>query len=174
MEGVCPNCGYDDARGDQCDNCALTFSSPTELKDPRCKRNKSHKVSVRPTTHSCFRLNLVQPKLEEWLQATRVKAKWASNVVITDKGQIIEPRMLGAGLQPSAVTRDLKWGVAVPSVGDPDEDEKLKDKVIYVWFDAPIGYISMTKEYTDKWEQWWQNPDNVELYQFMGKDSGCH
>lgn len=171
VEGECPNCGYDDARGDQCDKCALTFSSPTELKNPRCKRNKNHKVSVRPSTHACIRLNAIQPKLEKWLQEARVKGKWASNVVITDKGEIVEPRMLGEGLRPSAVTRDLNWGVAVPKVGDPEADEKLANKVIYVWFDAPIGYISMTKSYTDEWQKWWMNPDNVELFQFMGKDS---
>ncbi|GMK53768.1 hypothetical protein CspeluHIS016_0103540 [Cutaneotrichosporon spelunceum] len=171
VEGVCPNCGYDDARGDQCDKCSLTFSSPTELLHPRCKRDKNHKVSVRPSTHSCIRLNAIQSRLEEWMQGARVKGKWSSNVVITDKGEIIEPRMLGDGLRPSAVTRDLKWGVPVPSVGDKEEDDKLKDKVIYVWFDAPIGYISMTKSYTDKWQEWWMNPKNVELYQFMGKDN---
>ncbi|BEJ14107.1 hypothetical protein CspHIS471_0312810 [Cutaneotrichosporon sp. HIS471] len=171
VEGVCPNCGYDDARGDQCDKCSLTFSSPTELLHPRCKRNKNHKISVRPSTHSCIRLNAIQPRLEEWMQHARVKGKWSSNVVVTDKGEIVEPRMLGEGLRPSAVTRDLKWGVPVPSVGDKEEDDKLKDKVIYVWFDAPIGYISMTKSYTDKWQEWWMNPKNVELYQFMGKDN---
>lgn len=105
------------------------------------------------------------------MKNARIKGKWSSNVVITDKGEIVEPRMLGEGLRPSAVTRDLKWGVAVPSVGDAEEDDKLKDKVIYVWFDAPIGYISMTKAYTDKWQEWWMNPKDVELFQFMGKDS---
>ncbi|RSH87964.1 uncharacterized protein EHS24_000487 [Apiotrichum porosum] len=170
VEGTCPQCGYDDARGDQCDKCGLTFSSPTELKDPRCKRNKNHKLSVRPSTHSCIRLNAIQPQLEEWMQAQRAKAKWGTNAVITEKGEIVEPRMRD-GLRPSAVTRDLKWGVKVPSVGDAEEDAKLADKVIYVWFDAPIGYISMTKAYTDKWQQWWMNPENVQLYQFMGKDN---
>jgi methionyl-tRNA synthetase len=116
-------------------------------------------------------LNAIQPKLEKWMQETRVKGKWSSNVVISDKGEIVEPRMRGEGLRPSAVTRDLKWGVAVPSVGDAEEDDKLKDKVIYVWFDAPIGYISMTKAYTDKWQEWWMNPKDVQLFQFMGKDN---
>lgn len=129
VEGTCPQCGYDDARGDQCDKCGLTFSSPTELKDPRCKRNKNHKLSVRPSTHSCIRLNAIQPQLEEWMQAQRAKAKWGTNAVITEKGEIVEPRMRD-GLRPSAVTRDLKWGVKVPSVGDAEEDAKLADKVI--------------------------------------------
>ncbi|KAL7423072.1 methionine--tRNA ligase mes1 [Cryptotrichosporon argae] len=171
VEGICPNCGYDDARGDQCDKCALTYASPTELLSPRCKRNKNHTVSVRPSTHACLRLDKIQPKLEEWMRAARVKGGWNSNPVITDKGEIVEPRMLGNGLRPSAVTRDLKWGVEVPKVGVPEEDEKLANKVCYVWFDAPIGYPSITAAYTDKWREWWMNPDDVELYQFMGKDN---
>ncbi|KIR68675.1 methionine-tRNA ligase [Cryptococcus bacillisporus CA1873] len=171
VEGTCPNCGYDDARGDQCDKCALTFSSPTQLINPRCKRNKAHTLSVRPSTHACYRLDLLQPRLIEWMQDARVKGKWGTNAVITDKGEIVEPRMLGEGLRPSAVTRDLKWGVEVPKVGDEEEDKAMEGKVIYVWFDAPIGYPSITATYTDKWEKWWKNPDNVELYQFMGKDN---
>ncbi|ORY25931.1 tRNA synthetases class I (M)-domain-containing protein [Naematelia encephala] len=171
VEGICPQCGYDDARGDQCDKCSLTFASPTSLINPRCKRNKAHTVSVRPSTHACLRLDKIQPKLEEWMQKARIKGHWGSNAVITDKGEIIEPRMLGEGLRPSAVTRDLKWGVEVPKVGNPEEDKAMEGKVIYVWFDAPIGYPSITAAYTDKWEEWWQNPDDVELYQFMGKDN---
>ncbi|ORX37252.1 putative Methionyl-tRNA synthetase [Kockovaella imperatae] len=171
VEGTCPNCGYEDARGDQCDKCALTFSSPTALLQPRCKRNKSHKLSVKPSTHACVRLDLLQPRLIEWMQKARVKGGWGSNAVITDKGEIVEPRMLGEGLRPSAITRDLKWGVEVPKVGIAEEDKALEGKVIYVWFDAPIGYPSITATYTDQWEKWWLNPDNVELYQFMGKDN---
>lgn len=119
------------------------------------------------------------------MQKARVKGGWGSNAVISDKGEIVEPRMLGEGLRPSAVTRDLKWGVEVPKVGDKDEDEAMEGKVICenmlrsndfklmidVWFDAPIGYPSITATYTDKWEKWWMNPENVELFQFMGKDS---
>ncbi|WVQ96488.1 methionine-tRNA ligase [Kwoniella sp. CBS 9459] len=171
VEGTCPQCGYDDARGDQCDKCSLTYSSPTELINPRCKRNKTHKLSVRPSTHACVRLDLLQPRLEEWLQKARVKGHWGSNAVITAQGEIVEPRMLGDGLRPSAVTRDLKWGVEVPKTGNEEEDKAMEGKVIYVWFDAPIGYPSITAAYTDQWEKWWKNPDNVDLYQFMGKDN---
>jgi methionyl-tRNA synthetase len=188
VEGVCPQCGYDvsyvrlfehsadrqDARGDQCDKCSLTYSSPTELLNPRCKRNKNHRISVRPSTHACLRLDLIQPKLVDWMQKARLKGNWNSNPVITDKGEIVEPRMLGEGLRPSAVTRDLKWGVEVPKIGNEEEDKAMEGKVIYVWFDAPIGYPSITATYTDKWREWWHNPDNVELYQFMGKDSESH
>jgi methionyl-tRNA synthetase len=105
------------------------------------------------------------------MQKARLKGNWNSNPVITDKGEIVEPRMLGEGLRPSAVTRDLKWGVEVPKIGNEEEDKAMEGKVIYVWFDAPIGYPSITATYTDKWREWWHNPDNVELYQFMGKDS---
>jgi methionyl-tRNA synthetase len=171
VEGICPQCGYDDARGDQCDSCQLTFSSPTELLHPRCKRNKAHRVSVRPSTHSCLRLDALQPPLEKWMQSARIKGGWGTNAVITDKGDIVEPRMLGDGLRPSAVTRDLSWGVPVPPVGNPEEDAAMAGKVAYVWFDAPIGYPSITANYTDEWERWWKNPKDVELYQFMGKDS---
>lgn len=148
VEGTCPQCGYDvsvtdarpynridpvqDARGDQCDKCAQTFPSPTFLVNPRCKRNKSHKITVKPTTHSCLRLDAIQPKLEKWLQAARVKGGWQSNPIISDRGEILEPR-LKEGLRPNAITRDLKWGVQVPEVGNADEDEKMKGKVIYVW-----------------------------------------
>ncbi|TYJ56431.1 methionine-tRNA ligase [Cryptococcus floricola] len=171
VEGICPACEYDDARGDQCDKCGITFSSPTQLLSPRCKRNKNHKLSVRPSTHACIRLDLIQPRLVEWMQQARVKGRWGTNAVITDKGEIVEPRMLGEGLRPSAVTRDLKWGVEVPKIGNKEEDEALEGKVIYVWFDAPVGYPSITATLTDQWEKWWKNPDNVELYQFMGKDN---
>ncbi|KAJ9111226.1 hypothetical protein QFC22_006601 [Naganishia vaughanmartiniae] len=170
VEGTCPRCGYDDARGDQCDQCAGTFSSPTELLNPRCKRNKSHTLTTKPSTHSCLRLDALQPRLEEWMQSAREKGKWPSNAVILADGTIIEPRMRG-GLRPTAVTRDLSWGVPVPSVGDAQEDEAMKGKVMYVWLDAPIGYPSITANYTDEWEKWWRNPDDVQLYQFMGKDN---
>ena len=148
VEGTCPQCGYEvdheslhgkskdvdgniqDARGDQCDKCSLTFSSPTSLLNPRCKRNKAHTVSVRPSTHACVRLDLLQPRLEEWMQKARIKGKWGTNAVITEKGEIVEPRMLGDGLRPSAVTRDLQWGVDVPKVGNQEEDDAMEGKVI--------------------------------------------
>lgn len=114
VEGICPRCGYDvsslrqrllmdlahlclsysqDARGDQCDKCAGTFSSPTELEQPRCKRDKTHKLTTKPSTHSCLRLDLLQPRLEEFLQKTRKENQWANNAVILANGEIVEPRM---------------------------------------------------------------------------------
>lgn len=170
VEGTCPRCGYDDARGDQCDQCAGTFSSPTELLEPRCKRNKNHKLSTKPSTHSCLRLDSLQPQLEKWLQNAREKSNWANNAVILANGEIVEPRMKG-GLRPTAVTRDLTWGVPVPAVGNEEEDAAMKGKVMYVWLDAPIGYPSITANYTEDWEKWWKAPKDVELFQFMGKDN---
>ena len=118
-----------DARGDQCDSCAGTFSSPTELLHPRCKRHKSHTLTTKPSTHSCIRLDALQPALEKWLQNAREKNKWGSNAVISSDGEIVEPRMKG-GLRPTAVTRDLTWGVPVPEVGQKEEDEAMKGKVM--------------------------------------------
>lgn len=129
VEGTCPRCGYEDARGDQCDKCAGTFSSPTELLEPRCKRDKSHKVTQRPSTHQCIRLDVLQPRLEEWLQQTREKGRWHNNAVILANGEIVEPRMKG-GLRPAPVTRDLTWGVPVPETGDQEEDQAMKGKVM--------------------------------------------
>ncbi|KAJ9104103.1 hypothetical protein QFC19_004087 [Naganishia cerealis] len=118
----------------------------------------------------CVDEGRTQEATNEWMQHAREKGKWASNAVILADGTIIEPRMRG-GLRPTAVTRDLSWGVPVPSVGDGKEDEAMKGKVMYVWLDAPIGYPSITANYTDEWEKWWRNPDDVQLYQFMGKDN---
>ncbi|RZC61832.1 hypothetical protein C5167_023591 [Papaver somniferum] len=102
------------------------------------------------------------PSLEEelvkYIDTTSVDGSWSQNAIQATKAWLKE------GLKPRCITRDLKWGVPVPH-------EDYKDKVFYVWFDAPIGYISITSCYTSDWEQWWKNPENVELYQFMGKDN---
>ncbi|CDZ98173.1 methionyl-trna synthetase [Phaffia rhodozyma] len=170
VEGTCPDCGYDDARGDQCDSCTRTFASPIELLKPRCKRDSKHTLVVRPSSHMYMRLDELQPRLEAWIKSAREKGEWDGNVVVNAKGEIIEARMKG-GLRPSPITRDLTWGVAVPETGDAEEDAAMNGKVMYVWFDAPIGYLSLTAQYTDDWEQWWKNPKDVNLYQFMGKDN---
>ena len=125
VEGTCPDCKYDDARGDQCDNCTRTFSSPVELLNPRCKRDKAHKLVVRPSSHMYLRLDVIQPKLEAWIQAARKKGNWDGNVVINAKGEITEPRMKG-GLRPSPITRDLNWGVPVAKTGDKEEDDSME------------------------------------------------
>lgn len=154
VEGECPKCHYADARGDQCDFCGELLD-PVELINPHCKLD-SGKPEKRTTTHMYMSLNKLQPELEKWVAT--VEEKWSRN------GRHIARHWLKGGLEPRAITRDLKWGVPVPLKG-------YEDKVMYVWFDAVLGYASITADYTPEWRQWWQNPENVELYQFMGKDN---
>ncbi|KAF5367391.1 hypothetical protein D9758_003756 [Tetrapyrgos nigripes] len=168
VEGTCPHCGYDDARGDQCDGCSRTLDA-VELIKPRCLIDKSHKVVTRTSTHMYIKLDVLQPKTEEWIKKSWKKGKWSPNSVINADGEIVDARMK-AGLIPAPLTRDLTWGVPVPPLGTP-EDEVMTGKVLYVWYDAPIGYPSITANYTPEWKQWWFNPENVNLYQFMGKDN---
>uniref|UniRef100_A0A0D9XJE6 methionine--tRNA ligase n=1 Tax=Leersia perrieri TaxID=77586 RepID=A0A0D9XJE6_9ORYZ len=158
VEGYCPTpgCNYDSARGDQCEKCGKLLNS-TELIDPKCKVCGSTPC-VRDTDHLFLELPLLKEKLEKYIEETSVAGSWSQNAIHATNAWLQE------GLKPRCITRDLKWGVPVPH-------EKYKDKVFYVWFDAPIGYISITACYTPEWEKWWKNPENVELYQFMGKDN---
>ncbi|PKA57861.1 putative methionine--tRNA ligase [Apostasia shenzhenica] len=158
VEGTCPrlDCNYESARGDQCEKCG-NLLNPTELLDPKCKvcRNPPQ---IRDTDHLFLELPLLRSKLEEFINQMSVAGGWSQNAVQATHAWLKE------GLKPRCITRDLKWGVPVPH-------EKYKDKVFYVWFDAPIGYVSITACCTPEWEQWWKNPDQVELFQFMGKDN---
>ncbi len=157
VRGTCPHCGYEDARGDQCENCGKLLD-PTDLIDARSAMDGSKPV-VRETTHLYIDLPAVLPKLQEWLSRASVEGKWSRNAIQMTQGWIRD------GLRQRAITRDLKWGIPVPLEG-------FEDKVFYVWFDAPIGYISITATHTDRWaEDWWKNPDEVELFQFIGKDN---
>ncbi|KAI7983170.1 putative methionine--tRNA ligase [Camellia lanceoleosa] len=158
VEGTCPTqgCNYDSARGDQCENCGKLLN-PTELQDPRCKVCRNTPL-IRDTDHLFLELPLLKDKLEEYINRMSVAGSWSQNALQATNAWLKE------GLKPRCITRDLKWGVPVPH-------EKFKDKVFYVWFDAPIGYVSITSCYTSEWEKWWKNPENVELYQFMGKDN---
>ncbi|KAJ2160267.1 methionine--tRNA ligase mes1 [Coemansia sp. RSA 552] len=156
VEGTCPRCSYDDARGDQCDKCGHLLNA-VDLIEPRCKLDSERPV-VRESTHLFLDLDRLQPRCEEYVEKASRAGAWSSN------GLAITHSWLREGLQPRAITRDLKWGVPVPQEG-------FEDKVFYVWFDACIGYPSITANYTDEWERWWKNPDNVKLYQFMGKDN---
>ena len=156
VEGTCPHCAYADARGDQCDNCGKLLN-PTELKDPRCKLTGTT-PEVRETTHMYIDLPKLAEKHAAYVQTMSEKGGWSSNCIKVTESWVRD------GLQPRCITRDLKWGTPVPM-------EKFKEKVFYVWFDAPIGYISMTATYTPEWRQWWHNPDKVDLIQFMGKDN---
>jgi len=147
-------CHFPDAGGDQCDGCGKLINA-VELINPKCKICGAKPV-IRQSKHLFINLPKITPELTEWVES--VKSNWSSNAVaFTDT-------LLKGGLIERCITRDLKWGTKVPL-------EEYADKVFYVWFDAPIGYISITGNYTDKWEQWWKNPENIELYQFMGKDN---
>ncbi|GIL79322.1 hypothetical protein Vretifemale_8708, partial [Volvox reticuliferus] len=154
--GTCPKCGYDDARGDQCDGCG-NLLNPTELINPRCKLTGTTPV-LRSTRHVFLDLPQLSPALQDYITTTSTQGGWSANCV-----QLTNAWMRD-GLKLRCITRDLKWGTPVPLEG-------YEDKVFYVWFDAPIGYISITAGYTPHWEAWWKNPQDVELVQFMGKDN---
>lgn len=156
VEGTCPKCQYDDARGDQCDKCG-SLLDPFELINPHCKIDGATPVP-RQTTHIFLRLNKLQGDVENWFNQSSKDGVWPQN------GISITRSWLEKGLEPRSITRDLKWGTPIPLTG-------YEKKVLYVWFDACIGYPSITANYTDEWEQWWRNPEEVKLYQFMGKDN---
>ncbi len=159
VEGICPKCSYEDARGDQCDGCG-TLLNPFELVKPRCKLDGSTPIP-RDSNHVFFALNKLEDKVKEWVEESYAKGKWSRN------GKSITDSWLKEGLKSRCITRDLVWGTPVPL-------ENFKDKVMYVWFDACIGYVSITANYTEDWQKWWKRNDddtNVQLYQFMGKDN---
>ncbi|KAF8473873.1 tRNA synthetases class I (M)-domain-containing protein [Kalaharituber pfeilii] len=156
VEGTCPKCLYEDARGDQCDKCG-TLLDPFDLINPRCKID-GHSPIPRDSRHIFLQLEKLQPIIEEWSKKASEEGGWSRN------GRIITEAWLKEGLRPRCITRDLKWGVPVPLEG-------FEKKVLYVWFEACIGYISITANYTKDWEKWWHDPDNVKLFQFMGKDN---
>lgn len=157
--GTCPICGYEEANGDQCEQCGSNLS-PFELKNPRSKISGDIPV-VKETTQLYFKLSEYQQKLQDWIGS---KQYWKSNVINYCNG------WFKTGLQDRAVTRDLDWGVTVPL-------EEFKEKKIYVWVEAPVGYISATKEMfekkgeaDDKWKEYWQSQD-TKLVHFIGKDN---
>uniref|UniRef100_A0A8D3ALZ0 Methionine--tRNA ligase, cytoplasmic n=1 Tax=Scophthalmus maximus TaxID=52904 RepID=A0A8D3ALZ0_SCOMX len=156
VEGTCPHCSYPEARGDQCDKCGRLINA-VELREPQCKVCRQTPV-VRSSKHLFLDLPKLEPQLEQWLDRSTSTGDWTANA------KQITRSWLRDGLKPRCITRDLKWGTPVPH---PD----FKEKVFYVWFDAPIGYLSITANYTDQWEKWWKNPSQVELYNFMAKDN---
>ncbi|RIA87020.1 methionyl-tRNA synthetase [Glomus cerebriforme] len=156
VEGTCPKCGYEDARGDQCDSCGHLLNA-IELINPRCKIDGNQPI-IRESKHMFLDLATLQKTVEDWVEKTSAEGKWSTN------SKTITQSWLKEGLKPRCITRDLKWGTPVPL-------EDMKEKVFYVWFDAPIGYLSITANYTPHWKKWWKNPDDVKLYQFMGKDN---
>ena len=171
IEGTCPNCGYDKARGDQCENCTKQLD-PTDLIDPRSAISGSTDLEMRETKHLYLRQSALRDRLDAWIDSqsgwpvltTSIAKKWLHD---------------GDGLQDRGITRDLDWGVPVKK-GDADWPG-MEGKVFYVWFDAPIEYIAATAEWADAhgypdsaWERWWRTEkgaSDVRYVQFMGKDN---
>ena len=152
ITGDCPSCKQSGAYGDQCEKCGTTLS-PTELLNPKSALSGSKPV-LKPTKNWFLPLDQWQPELEKYINS---HPEWKSNVT----GQV--KSWLQEGLKPRAMTRDLNWGVPIPL---PDTE----GKVLYVWFDAPIGYISMTKQLTPEWETYWKAKDS-RIVHFIGKDN---
>ncbi len=153
ITGTCPHCGYEKAYGDQCEQCGSSLS-PTELINPRSTISGSKPV-LRKTRHWYLPLDRYEPFLRKWILQDH--KEWKTNVYGQCKS------WLDQGLQPRAVSRDLDWGVPVPVEG-------AEGKVLYVWFDAPIGYISATRELTPDWQKYWKDPD-TRMIHFIGKDN---
>jgi len=166
VEGTCPVCGYDKARGDQCDNCG-SLLDPVQLKNPRSKISGSADVELRDTAHLFLRQSKMQDQIRAWVG----KAEgWPS------LARSIAYKWLDEGLIDRSITRDLGWGVKVTKDGAPRPG--FDEKVFYVWFDAPIGYIGATVEWAQgagqDWERWWRTDkgaQDVTYVQFMGKDN---
>jgi methionyl-tRNA synthetase len=171
VEGTCPNCGYDRARGDQCENCTKQLD-PTDLINPRSAISGATNLEVRDTKHLFLRQSAMRAKLSEWIESkkdwpiltTSIAKKWLND---------------GEGLQDRGITRDLDWGVPVQFDGAPWSG--MEGKVFYVWFDAPIEYIAATAEWADAtgqpdaaWRRWWRTDEgaaDVTYVEFMGKDN---
>ncbi|MET7500866.1 methionine--tRNA ligase [Streptomyces microflavus] len=169
VEGTCPHCGYDKARGDQCENCTRVLD-PTDLIDPRSAISGSTDLEVRETKHLFLLQSKLQHEVEEWIAT--VSAEWPH------LSTSIARKWLTEGLNDRAITRDLDWGVPVPA--DTWPELAAEGKVFYVWFDAPIEYIAATKEWADAsadgesrdWKSWWYEADDTVRYtQFMAKDN---
>ena len=171
IEGTCPNCGSENARGDQCENCTKQLD-PTDLINPRSAISGSTDLEVRETKHLYLKQSVMRDQLDEWIDSqkgwpiltTSIAKKWLHD---------------GDGLRDRGITRDLDWGVPVQYEGAPWTG--MEGKVFYVWFDAPIEYIAATAEWADAngldeaaWESWWREDkgaDDVKYVQFMGKDN---
>ncbi|MEM6621368.1 MAG: methionine--tRNA ligase [Pseudomonadota bacterium] len=171
IEGTCPNCGYDRARGDQCENCTKQLD-PTDLINPRSAISGSTDLEVRETKHLYLRQSQMRDRLRDWIDtktdwpllSTSIAKKWLDD---------------GDGLQDRGITRDLDWGVPVQRGSEPWPG--MEGKVFYVWFDAPIEYIAATAEWADAnglddaaWQRWWREDKgagDVRYLQFMGKDN---
>jgi len=175
IRGICPVCSGAEARGDQCESCGKLLD-PMDLREPKCSAC-GNTPAPQKTNHLYIDLPAIKDKLENWMKTASVKGFWAHNAIQMTMSWIRD------GLQERAITRDLKWGIPVPKKG-------YENKVFYVWFDAPIGYISITgtlgeeiasngkqiynksfKDWREFVNYWWKSPDDAELFQFIGKDN---
>jgi len=157
--GTCPRCGYQSARGDQCESCTSVLN-PSDLIQPRSAISGSTNLEVRQSQHLFLKLDRLSNQVQSWVERQQ---DWT---LLTKS---IAMKWLNEGLQSRCITRDLSWGVRVPRPG-------FENKVFYVWFDAPIGYIAATKAWGNQaeerdWLSWWQNSDDVQYVQFMAKDN---
>jgi methionyl-tRNA synthetase len=158
--GTCPHCGYEAARGDQCENCTRLLD-PVQLIEPRSAVSGSHDLEVRDSRHLYFLQSRLAPRLREWITSRRDWPTLTTSIAL---------KWLNEGVDDRGVTRDLEWGVPVDRPG-------FEDKVYYVWFDAPIEYIGATKEWADldpggrDWRSWWYDAADVRYVQFMAKDN---
>ncbi|MFQ6778101.1 MAG: methionine--tRNA ligase [Alphaproteobacteria bacterium] len=151
--GTCPKCGYEKAYGNECEKCASCLD-PADLINPHSAVDVNSKVEMRETKHLYFKLSAMQNKMREWIDS---RQGWPKTALA------IANKWLDEGLHDNPITRDIKWGIPVNKPG-------YEDKVFYVWFDAPWGYVSISQDATDDWESWWKNPD-THYVQFMGKDN---
>lgn len=167
VEGTCPHCGYEKARGDQCDNCGRLLD-PTDLKDPYSAVSGSRNLEVRDTRHLYLLQTKIEDRIRAWIETRKDWQTLARSIAL---------KHLDEGLIDRGITRDLKWGV--PVVG-PDGGPRpgMEGKVFYVWFDAPIEYIGATEEWAEatgrSWRDWWrtdEGAEDVRYVQFMGKDN---
>ena len=171
IEGTCPNCGYERARGDQCENCTKQLD-PTDLIDPRSAISGSTDLEVRQTKHLYLKQSQLRGELQKWIDA---KADWPILTTSIAKKWLND----GEGLQDRGITRDLDWGIPVKKGGE--DWPGMEGKVFYVWFDAPIEYIACAGEWAharggseSDWERWWRTDkgaSDVRYVQFMGKDN---
>lgn len=154
LVGTCPKCGYENARGDQCDKCSATYEA-TELINPRSAISGSDRIEARATKNLFFLASKIEDKWKEWLSTHA--PKWSKSAAAIARGWANE------GLRDTSITRDLPWGIPVNKPG-------YENKVFYVWFDAPWGYVSISQYANEDWASWWKNPD-AHYAQFMGKDN---
>jgi methionyl-tRNA synthetase len=160
VEGTCPRCKYEFARGDQCENCTSVLN-PTDLLNPRSAISGSTNLERRKTKHLFLKLSKLAPEIRSWVESHQEWPKLTSSIAL---------KWLNEGLKDRCITRDLDWGVPVPRKG-------FEGKVFYVWFDAPIAYVSTTQTWAAQnpterdWKKWWHNGDKVQYTQFMAKDN---